>query len=65
MGALRNFASCAAYSTMASLPGTSVILSTIQSISGGGWLAFARITATGHCAFSAGSVAVEPKIERA
>ena len=65
MGALRNFASHAAYLTMTSLSGASVIRTTIQLMSGGGWLRSARMTATGHCAFSASSVAVEPKIERA
>ena len=39
MGALRNFASHAAYLTTASLSGASVIRTTIQSMSGGGWSA--------------------------
>jgi len=36
-GALRNFASHAAYLTMASLPGASTIRTTIQLMSGAGW----------------------------
>jgi len=65
MSALRNFASHAAYLTTASLPGASIIRTTIQLMSGGGWSDSVRKTVTGQCAFSASSVAVEPKIERA
>ena len=63
MGALRNFASRAAYLTMASLPGVSIIRTTIQLMSAVAG-PIVRMTATGQCAFSASSVAVEPKIVR-
>ncbi|CKR34759.1 Uncharacterised protein [Mycobacterium tuberculosis] len=65
MGACRNFASRAAYSSTASLSGASVMRTTIQLMSDAGWSTFERMTATGQCAFSASSVAVEPKIELA
>lgn len=65
MGARRSFASAAAKSMTASLSGASVMRTTIQLMSGGGRSEPVRKTATGHCAFSASSVAVEPTIERA
>lgn len=64
-GALRRFASQAAYLTTSSLSGASVIRTTIQLISGGGRSDSVRSIATGQCAPSATSAAVDPSSERA
>jgi hypothetical protein len=65
MGALRGFASPTALLTTTSSSGASVIRTTIQLMSGGGRSGSVRRIATGQCARSASSVAVEPRIERA
>ena len=65
MGALRNFPSHAAYSIAASLPGASVIRTTIQLKAGGGRSESLRGASDRTMRLLSELVAVEPKIERA